>query len=523
MEKRITRYMGMLILITVLIFAIFGGIIFSGIFTSQIMDGLRTIRISIIDETGRVIFDNSADPAEMENHLSRPEVIDALRYGVGESERFSETLGETTHYYAVRTPDNSILRLALTTKSSAGLMSGFIPIVLICLLISAILAFLVARRLTHRITDPINHLDLEHPELTEYEELLPLAKRIILQKAEINERITELKIQTETTAAILKNMNEGMILIDSQGVVLTANKFIQEIFGDIEHKSILYILREIDFQSGLKQCLLGISTETRYERDGKIYNVHFSPVNETGKISGVVVMFFDITQQYKAEQQRREFSANVSHELKTPLTSISALSQMIMNGMAENPETIKDFAEKISTQTDGLVAIINDIIKLSEFDEDKAENETEAFDLTALAADIADAFKVNEKNVSLRLSGESIILSANKRMIDELIYNLLENGIKYNRQDGQVNITLSCDNNWCSIAVSDTGIGIPKESQSRVFERFYRVDKSRSKKTGGTGLGLSIVKHIAEHHGGKVELDSTEGVGTKVTCTIPQK
>jgi len=522
MKKRIYRSMGLLILLTVTMFAVMWGLVFSGVFGSQIMEGLRTLRVSIIDAQGTVIFDNIADPTTMENHLDRPEVRDALQSIRGESERFSETLGETTRYYAVRMADGNVLRLAFTTENMARFMRQFVPIVVICLILAAWLALLAAGWLTNRITGPINSMDLNAPELTKYEELLPFMKKITAQKREIAEKIAALNNRADTISAITENMREGLILLDHNGIVLTYNKSTLDIFDDVERKNILHVCRDVEFQHGVKQCISGKNAEIVFERGDKIYNVYFSPVNNEVDTGGAVVLFFDVTERHRAEQQRREFSANVSHELKTPLTSICALSEMIGNGMAKQ-EDINGFAAKISEQAKTLIDIINDIIKLSEFDEGKAGRGYEVFGLYELAETVADALRENDRGIEIMLSGERFGIAANRRMIDELLYNLIDNGIRYNKDGGSVTVELLQENGLCKIAVSDTGIGISKEHQSRVFERFYRVDSSRSKKTGGTGLGLSIVKHIAEHHGGKVELNSLENKGTTVTCRLAMK
>ncbi|MCL2030415.1 MAG: ATP-binding protein [Oscillospiraceae bacterium] len=523
MKKRIARSMGLLICLTVLVFAALWGFLSAGVFSSQIMSGLRTLRVSLIDATGAVIYDNRADPETMENHLDRPEVRDALQNGRGESERFSDTLGETTRYYAMRTADGNVLRLALTTDNMARIMRGFIPVVLICLLLAACLALYISRRLTRRITDPLNSLDLDAPELTEYDELLPLMKKIAEQKREIAAQIVTLKHRADTIEAITGHMKEGMILMDEAGAVLMANKSAADVFGenDMPRKNILHICRDIDFGQGVKQCLAGTGAEMEFEHGGRVYHIYFSPVRDGDALTGGVILLFDITERYEAEKQRREFSANVSHELKTPLTSISALAEMIENGMAK-PEDVRGFAEKISVQARRLVSIIEDIIRLSEFDEGKIIREDSEFDLCELTESVIEALrgKAEEKRVAVRVTGGELRVTASRRMMDELLYNLIDNAIKYNTENGEVTVSLSAENGFAKIAVTDTGIGISGEHRHRVFERFYRVDKSRSKKTGGTGLGLSIVKHIAEHHGGRVELESAGGTGTTVVCWL---
>ena len=519
MKKRIARSMGLLICLTVLIFAVLWGFLFAGMFSSQVMNGLRTLRVSIIDETGTVTYDNMAAPETMENHLDRPEVTDALRNGRGESERFSDTLGETTRYYAMRTADGNVLRLALTTNSMARLMRGFIPVVLFCLLLAACLTLVIARRLTKRITEPINSIDLDAPELTEYDELLPFMKKIEQQKREINAQVAAFQNRADTIEDITGNMREGLILLDRNGTVLTANKSVSELFGDAIGKSILSVCRDIEFQTGVKQCLSGGNTEIIFERNDKVYSVHFNPAHNN--MGGAVILFFDVTARHESERQRREFSANVSHELKTPLTSISAYAELIENGMAKE-EDIQGFASKILTQAKRLICVIDDIIRLSEFDEGNIRDEYTEFDLRELALYVIDVLreKAENKHIGVSVTGGRFSIKANRQMIDELLYNLIDNGIKYSAENGEVTVALSGEKDFCKIEVADTGAGIPSEHHSRVFERFYRVDKSRDKKTGGTGLGLSIVKHIAEHHGGRVELISAEEKGTTVMCWI---
>ncbi|MCL2495070.1 MAG: ATP-binding protein [Oscillospiraceae bacterium] len=506
--------MGLLIVIIMLLMAFLWGFAFAGQFSSQLTTGMRTLRVTIIDEAGNVTFDNMADPAEMDNHLDRPEVAEALQKGFGESKRYSETLGETTRYYATRLADGSVLRLAITTHSASRFLTRFIPVFLLCLALAACLAFIAARRLTRRITAPINNINLDAPELTEYEELLPLMKKIAEQKREIAAQITALQGRADTIEAITGSMREGLVLVDETGIVLAANQSALNIFGEsnMAQRNILHICRDLEFQQGVKSCLSGANAELDFARGSRMYNVFFSPG---------VILFFDVTERYDLEKQRRTFSANVSHELKTPLTTITALSEMIENGMIKE-EDVQGFAGKISKQAKRLLAIIEDIIRLSEFDEGKTAKEYSSFDLYALAESIVEALrtKADEKHVAVSIAGEHLQITANRQMIDELLYNLIDNAIKYNRENGSVTIALRHEDGFTKIAVSDTGIGIPAEHQGRVFERFYMVDKSRSKATGGTGLGLSIVKHITEHHGGRVELESTEGEGTTVVCYI---
>ena len=350
----------------------------------------------------------------------------------------------------------------------------------------------------------------------------PITTQNSRQKKQIDQQIAELKNRTSTIAAITANMREGLILLDSNGMVLIANKSVLDIFGisqksDILRKNILHTHRDVELQRAVDRCLLGEHLEFVLHRADKIYSVHLNPAP-----GGAVLIFLDITQQHKAEAQRRELSANVSHELKTPLTSISALSEMIASGMAK-PADVPDFAAKILTQSSRLLAIIEDIIRLSKFDEGRVEPEFEPFDLHDLAKSVLSNLQglANKKNVSLSLHGENIKINANPRLIDELLYNLVENGIKYNENGGNVVVDLEQKDGQCKITVADTGIGIPATHYDRIFQRFYRVDSSRSKDTGGTGLGLAIAKHITEHHGGRITLESAENQGTTVTAYIP--
>lgn len=473
-----------------------------------------SLRITVIHQDGTVLLDSQVSADTMENHGDRSEVLEALQTGSGEAVRYSGTLSEEMFYRAMRLDDGRILRLSKTIRSIAGIFGASLPVVLLVTLLILFLAYIFARRLTEKIVKPLGQIGFEGESAEVYDELLPYTQKIKEQKQEIAGQIAALKDRADTIETITENMREGLILLDKNGAVLTANKTVTDLFGD----AILRICRDIEFQQCVKHCLAGENADISFKRGGKTYRAVFSPVN-SGELGGVI-FFIDMTERNEAEKQRREFSANVSHELKTPLTSISALSEMIETGMAKDAD-VQAFAARISEQASRLISMIGDIIKLSEFDEGQAYGEKQTFDLYALAESAIDVLK--NKGVAVALSGERFDLSANRRMIHELLTNLIDNGIKYNKEGGSVTVALSRENGFCRIAVTDTGIGIPPEDQSRVFERFYRVDPSRSKKTGGTGLGLSIVKHIAEHHGGRVELESAVGVGTTVVCWIRMK
>lgn len=524
MNKRIFRSMGALILLTVLAFALLWGGVFSGQLGAQIKEGLKTLRVSIINEDGTVVFDNMADATALENHLQRPEVSEAMQSGAGESERFSNTLDGKTYYYAARLAGGDILRLAMTADSLTGIFTQSIPIVLGCLLLAAGFAFIAAKRLTKRITSPINSMNLDAPVLNGYEELLPFLKKIETQKKELSAQLSEIEIRTATISAITENMKEGLLLLDENGTVLLANGSILRILDSdgAVGRNMVEICRDASFMEHAAACLAGEKAEAVLRIDGKFYDVLFNPALEEDTISGAVVLFIDITERYAAETQRKEFSANVSHELKTPLTTISGLSEMIANGTAKESD-VRPFADKINKQSGRLINIIDDIIKLSEFDEETVPRAFIRCNLHDLAQAVIDSLqeKAAERGIRIELHGDpGIGITANARMMDELLYNLVDNAIKYNRDGGSITVSFTQSENETLISVADQGIGIPKEHIGRIFERFYRVDKSRSKKTGGTGLGLSIVKHVAEFHGGRVEVQSEEGVGTVFTCAL---
>ena len=483
-----------------------------------------TARMTIIAPDGSVLLDNKADAGHMENHAGRAEVIGALRNGTGENTRTSDTLGDETYYFATRLDDGNVLRVSKTMSSIIGVFTSLLPAVLAVTVLIMLLAAYTAKRLTMRIIKPFDSIDLDSAEYdgenaAVYDELLPYVKKIEKQKREISEKIAMLKDRADTIEAITGSMKEGLILIDNNGEVLTANKSTRDIFGDTGQTSIMQICRELEFQQAVEQCLAGSSVEMSLSRNSSIYSVFLNPVYSADAVSGAIILFLDATERFISEKQRREFSANVSHELKTPLTTISALAEMIETGMTKEGDA-KGFAARISEQSKRLINLIDDIIRLSEFDEGNFVNDKLIFDLHELAEAVIKTFKENDKGIDILLTGEKPHISANRRMIDELLFNLIDNGIKYNKDGGTVSINISRENGFCVLSVTDTGIGISEEHRARVFERFYRVDRSRSKKTGGTGLGLSIVKNITEHHGGKVLIDSTEGIGTTVTCYI---
>ena len=484
-------------------------------------------RITVIAYDGTVLIDNKANPETLDNHGDREEFREAIQNGRGESTRYSATLDSETYYYAIRLNNGNVLRVSKTLDRIAGVFTNVVLAITGATALVLILAAVLAHRLTKSIVEPLNRIDFDGDNTDVYDELIPFVRKINQQKSEIKNQVVMLQNRADTIDAITLYMNEGLILIDKEGVLLAINKSALSIIGGKElvgkglvGKNILHLRRDTDFQDAVKMCLSGVNAECTIEHDGKNYNVYFSPVRDY-EITGGIILFHDISEKYELEKQRKEFSANVSHELKTPLTTISATAELIERGMAEE-EDIKELVAKISVQAKRLIDIIEDIIRLSEHDEGTISAEHTEFDLRELAESVAAVLqqKADDKGVTVEITGERFSINANEQMIDELLFNLIDNAIKYNKDDGRINVTLSKENDTCLIAVADTGIGISEEHQSRVFERFYRVDKSRSKKTGGTGLGLSIVKHITEHHGGSVKITSSVDFGTTVECSL---
>ncbi|MDR0271989.1 MAG: PAS domain-containing sensor histidine kinase [Clostridiales bacterium] len=395
----------------------------------------------------------------------------------------------------------------LLALSFVFLSKLILPAVIVITLAALIFAYFFAHRTADKYKD----------------ELYPFIRKIERQKIKISRQMKKIEKRTETVEAIIENMREGLVLLNRKGLVVSANKAVSEIFeitDDITKKNIREIYRDPDFIKAVRKCLRGWHMEFSFSKNNRNYNVFLNPVNSGNNKRGAIIFFLDTTEQSKAEKQRKEFTANVSHELRTPLTTISALSEMMATGMVK-PDDIADFSEKISAHTERLINIINDIIQLSEFDENKVAKKFELFDVFESAKSVIASLneKAEKKSVTLELTGQPLTINANPRLLDELMYNLLDNGIKYNNEGGSVTLDISEEDCFCKISVTDTGIGIPPELSERVFERFFRADPSRA--TGGTGLGLSIVKHITEHHGGKIALKSTDGKGTMIVCYIP--
>ena len=487
----------------------------------------KSARITYIDQDGTVLFDNEADVSEMKNHSDRTEFQKAEKYGAGESSRYSDTLSEKTIYYALRLKDGTVLRVSGTQDSVLALVENLIfPLCgLLCLML--ILSGIMASAISKRIVKPINELDLESPEENLiYEELSPLLSKIHRQNREIQNQLELAKQQQEEFALITENMQEGLIVIDKYTMILSANSSAWNLFHMdrvCQGESVYCLDREEEFRHAIEQVLSGEHTELVLKLNGSDIQLIANPVIRDKKTEGAVVLLVNVTEKLERESLRREFSANVSHELKTPLTSISGCAEIMKNGLVK-PEDMKRFSENIYQEAQRMITLIGDIIKLSQLDENRVELEKQAVDLYPIAQSVVSRLKerASQAKVTLEIRGEGQIIEGTSQILDEMIYNLCDNGIKYNKAGGHVNVTVGSRQGCPFVSVEDNGIGIPEEDQKRVFERFYRVDKSHSRQIGGTGLGLSIVKHGAIYHNAKVEMESTPGRGTSITIVFPE-
>ena len=484
-------------------------------------------RITYIDTDGTVLFDNRSDAADMENHMDREEIQEAMEEGSGMAVRESDTLSRRTLYYAVRLSDGTVLRVSSVQYNLTGLLGGMIQPLLIILILALVLAGVLASRLAKQIVNPLNGLDLDHPEENQtYEEVAPLLSRINRQQKSLQAEITEAKRQQEEFSMITDNMEEGFLVIDSHTEVLSYNSSALRLLGAKDkdaRQSVLALNRSENFQKTVEKVLSGQHVISYQEFQGITCQVAANPVFQDEKVTGSVILILDVTEKMKGEQMRREFTANVSHELKTPLTSISGFAEIINDGFVK-PEDTKKFAGRIFKEAQRLITLVNDVIKISQLDEGKLPYEKEKVDLYEAAREIFLRIEDHAKaeGVHLYLYGPHIKTNTVKTILDEIIYNLCDNGVKYNKKGGSLTVTISQEEERPVITVEDTGIGISEEDQKRIFERFYRVDKSHSKAIGGTGLGLSIVKHGSMFLGADMKVESTLGEGSKFILTLPE-
>ena len=484
-------------------------------------------RVTYISQDGTVLFDSEADTVSMDNHSHREEVVEAAKQGTGEAYRVSNTLSEMTIYYALRLSDETILRVSTTQYSVLALIYQLIQPVLIILVLMIIHSVIFAARISKKIVQPVNELDLEHPEENQaYEEVAPLLSKIHRQNRQIKEQLDTARQQQVEFSIITENMQEGLLVIDRYTMILSGNSSVWKLFQTKEKtgESIYSLDRSEEFRKVVETVLEGRHGDSILKFQGGHVRLIANPVYREGETVGAVLLLVDVTEQVERETLRREFSANVSHELKTPLTSISGFAEIIQDGFVK-PEDIKVFAGRIYKEAQRLIQLVEDVIKISQLDEGEVPYQWQKEDLYNISKSVLDNLRevANRRNIQLYIEGERTILRTVRPIFEEALYNLCENAIKYNKENGNVSIVLTENKNEVRITVKDTGIGIPAEDQSRVFERFYRVDKSHSKEIGGTGLGLSIVKHGVTFLGGSLELISEEGEGTEISMVFPKE
>lgn len=475
---------------------------------------LEAARVTLIDSDGTVLFDNKADAKSMENHGERKEVKAAMETGTGKSVRQSDTLMEKTVYYAKKLSNGQILRVSSNQYTVAAILKElFLPLIYVVLLM-AVMGAVFASRLTKRIVEPLNEVDFDHPEQAEtYEEIAPLLTKINKQQKTIGKQIADARRQQEEFSIITENMSEGLLVIDNQTDLLSCNSSARNLLaasGMQKQQSVFSLNRSEPFRQAVDAVLAGKHGETILRVGDNYCQVTGNPVFSDGAVTGGVLLLVDITEKIQRENLRREFTANVSHELKTPLTSISGFAEIIQDGFVK-PQDVKIFAGKIFDEAQRLITLVGDVIKISQLDEGCLPYQKEDVDVYVLAKNILERFKepAEKKGISLYLEGEHAVLSTVEPILDEVLANLCDNAVKYNRTDGNVTVTVLNGKHAVSISVADTGLGISQGEKTRIFERFYRVDKSHSKEVGGTGLGLSIVKHGAAFLGAKLELEST--------------
>ena len=490
--------------------------------TDQHLESKR-FRLTWIDAQGNVLYDTKADGSSMENHADREEFQQAIKNGFGESSRYSSTLMEKTLYRAQRLADGSVLRISVSRATSGVLLLGMLQPIVLVLIVALALSALLSKRIARWVVAPLENLDLEHPlENDTYEELAPLLGRINQQRRQIDLQLAGLQRRNDEFAQITGSMKEGLLLLNEKNQILSINPMAQRLFETDEScvgEDFLAVERSSEVNAAIAEAFAKGSSKIQLPRGERTYQLDISAISS----GGAVILVFDITESMRAEQSRREFTANVSHELKTPLQSIMGSAELIENGLVTEKD-LPRFVGHIRTEAARLVTLIEDIIRLSQLDEG-SELPFEVCDLTEIAREVTESLAdaADQRKISLTFSGEPFGLCSVKRLLAEICYNLCDNAIKYNREGGHVMVSTGRAGDEAVLTVRDTGIGIPPEHQERVFERFYRVDKSHSKESGGTGLGLSIVKHAVQDLGGRIELDSTPGKGTEIKVYLPLK
>lgn len=485
-------------------------------------------RITWIDADGTVLFDSYADVSQMENHGEREEVVEALNTGRGESTRYSTTLAEKTENYAIKLSDGTILRLSVTSLSALSIFLSMTQLLALVLVIALILAGFLASKTSKSIVKPLENVDLEHPEQAEiYDEMAPFLRRIAVQNKLISKQMQDRQRRQREFETITENMQEGLLVLDAKGEVLSCNKGARRLLG-VDHvpekENVFALNRTEGFRRCITAALAGNHEEVTMESDSRSYQLLANPVTEDGLVAGVVLLLFDNTEKADREKLRREFTANVSHELKTPLTSISGFAEIMKNGMVK-AEDVPRFANNIYDEAQRLISMVQDIIQLSRLDEAQETMEKTEVNVALIAETVAKRLEgqAAQRNIVFHIETESAVLLGVPHVLEEMIYNLCDNAIRYNKDNGSVTLKVEKHPDDITVTVADTGIGIPYGEQERVFERFYRVSRSRSKEIDGTGLGLSIVKHGALLHQATVKMESEVDKGTTIRLIFPNK
>ncbi len=480
------------------------------------------LRVTLISPQGEVLYDSepNIELSSFENHSNRPEFISAIKEGTGQSQRMSDTLDSTTYYYAIKADDGNIVRVSCTIENYIQVFLRLMPSIIFIICIVFLICIAMSKRSSERIITPIQKM-YENPDKVPYEELIPLADMIKSQQKEIRRQLRKLQLEKDKINTLIKNMSEGFILIDMDKNVLMSNPSASRLIGaddnEIEGTSLYVYSRNEVVTECVDSAISGEGKTADITVNGRVLQLITNPVYSNDKQNGVICLIIDVSEKKKSEKMRREFTANVTHELKTPLTSISGYAEMIASGLVK-PDDVQGFAKRIHKESGRLISLIGDIIELSKLDESTSSENVAPVNLASIAKEVAEDLKSNAEkhNVTINADTKKVVVKGNRNQLYELVYNLCDNAIRYNREGGQVNITVESDDDGKYIRVSDTGIGIPAKHHSRIFERFYRVDKSRSKETGGTGLGLAIVKHIAELHSGTVTVESNKNGTTFV-------
>ena len=486
-------------------------------------------RVTWISSDGEVLFDNTASASKMENHLERQEVKEAIENGVGSSIRYSNTVLYKSLYSARLLKDGSIIRASISQSSIWAIAISMIQPLLIVILITIGLSFYLAYKISSKVVEPLNEIDLDHPENCEtYEELKPLVNRLTVQQRLLHNQEKELSDKKNEFSAATKNLNEGLILLNDEGIILSINDFASNLLNITTYsvgKDLLLFNNSVEMQELLSRAKSGNKGEVVIPINNINYEFYASPIISNNRVNGISLLIIDISEKEKTEMMRKEFTANVSHELKTPLQNISGCAELLSNGMVKSGEDVAKFSKQIYKESKRLMSLIEDIIKLSYLDEDNDEGaDYKQIDLYEACNSVINDLSLVASNskVSLSVEGNHSTINTSPKLLHMIVYNLIDNGIKYNKENGYVKIDIIDENDKSIIKIKDNGIGIPSDSVDRIFERFYRVDKSRSKEVGGTGLGLSIVKHAVKTLNGDISVVSSVGSGSEFTITLPK-